>query len=240
MCTVTWWRDAGHYEVFFNRDERKTRGVEQPPAIREASSRLVSALDSDSGGTWLAVNGRGLTCGVLNHYVADRKLGALTGPLSRGRLPRMVLAMDDPSQEAFHLGGALLARLRPFHLLVWRPDGNDFRATWDGVELKLGALDMSDRPQTTSSFQSVKVCNARREAFQSLGAEIDRKTLRAYHFTTAEDGAYGVRMNRPDAQSMSFSHIIVTPGTVTYRYEPHPREGLALGEPSEIQLSRLT
>ena len=61
MCTVTWIRVAGGYELFCNRDERLERGPELPPSVLErAGVHLVAPRDSDFGGTWIAVNEHGI------------------------------------------------------------------------------------------------------------------------------------------------------------------------------------
>ncbi len=73
MCTVSWLfsGDSG-YDVFFNRDESRERKPALRPEIRESGAvRFVAPTDGDFGGTWLAVNERGVTVGVLNRYGDD-------------------------------------------------------------------------------------------------------------------------------------------------------------------------
>ena len=52
MCTLTWWREsAGSYEVYFNRDERKTRAMAEPPRLREREGvSFLAPIDPDGGG----------------------------------------------------------------------------------------------------------------------------------------------------------------------------------------------
>ncbi len=56
MCTLTWRREGKEtFEVFFNRDEKKTRSMAEPP--REFTNpdglRFLSPVDPDAGGTWM-------------------------------------------------------------------------------------------------------------------------------------------------------------------------------------------
>ena len=62
MCTVTWHFINDGYELFFNRDELRTRAVAEPPT--KATTRGVDYLaptDPDAGGTWMALSRRGIT-----------------------------------------------------------------------------------------------------------------------------------------------------------------------------------
>ncbi|NIP92410.1 MAG: hypothetical protein GWO24_02620, partial [Akkermansiaceae bacterium] len=70
MCTLTWWRGtAGSYEVFFNRDEKRTRSIADPPRVHERDGvRFLAPLDPDGGGTWMLANDRGLLVCLLNRW----------------------------------------------------------------------------------------------------------------------------------------------------------------------------
>ena len=71
MCTLTWRTAGGGYEVFFNRDERRTRPPARPPAVhRAAGVSYVSPIDAEAGGTWLAVNELGTTLALENGRLA--------------------------------------------------------------------------------------------------------------------------------------------------------------------------
>ncbi len=67
MCTATWIRARGGYEVFFNRDELATRKPALPPTLREREGvRFLAPVDGDAGGTWIGVNERGIAVGLAN------------------------------------------------------------------------------------------------------------------------------------------------------------------------------
>ena len=67
MCTVTWTRRPDGYSVFFNRDELRSRKEALPPRVHDDGTvSYVAPEDGDFGGTWLSVNGAGVTIGLLN------------------------------------------------------------------------------------------------------------------------------------------------------------------------------
>jgi len=69
MCTVSWLRDEHGYDLFFNRDERRTRAGADPPGVeRVGSTRIIAPRDGEAGGSWVAVNDRGLSVALLNGY----------------------------------------------------------------------------------------------------------------------------------------------------------------------------
>jgi hypothetical protein len=73
MCSVSWMREGSILRVFMNRDERRTRAAEAPPAetLRDGVRRIAPA-DGEAGGTWIAVNEYGLVVLVVNGYLARR------------------------------------------------------------------------------------------------------------------------------------------------------------------------
>ena len=223
MCTLTWKHEEadGGYHVFFNRDERKTRLPEfGPSVIEENGVRMIAPRDADHGGTWLVVNDRGVTFALLNHYDLSSKRPAPERPLSRGRLPLQL-----GSEEGASLESMTLDRYRPFHLVRVAPGEATRHWIWDGSSLHASRLSENDRPLTTSSFDSGRAIALRDQAFKDLGPDPDVKALMAFHHGGSVHGAaYGVLMKRDDAQTMSISHIHVTPEEIMVHYEPQARE----------------
>ncbi len=112
MCTVTWRPSVDGYDLFFNRDELRTRATARPPSEAGAESvRYLAPTDSDAGGTWVAVNELGTTVGLLNAHPpaasAPRRL------LSRGLLVRKLADLEDADRLESRLSGLALERLRP-------------------------------------------------------------------------------------------------------------------------------
>ena len=61
MCSVSWVAAAGALDLFFNRDEQRTRAPGLPPVSGDRNNvRFFFPVDGKSGGTWIAANNRGL------------------------------------------------------------------------------------------------------------------------------------------------------------------------------------
>ncbi|MDB4467895.1 NRDE family protein [bacterium] len=222
MCTLTWKHEAdGAYHVFFNRDEKKTRLPELSPTVMEENGvRLIAPRDADHGGTWLAVNDRGVTFALLNHYDLAAIRPSPEHPMSRGRLPFQLASEECVSLESMNLD-----RYRPFHLVCVAPEEVPRHWIWNGASLQAFRLRDKDRPLTTSSYDSGRAVSLRAQAFKGLGSDPDTKALSAFHRSGSVHGSpYAVLMRRDDAQTMSISHICVTAGEVVVNYEPQARE----------------
>lgn len=75
MCTLTWSRPKeGGFEVWFNRDEKKTRPIADPLALRELNGvTFLSPRDPQGGGTWMLANEFGLAVCLLNQWELDTR-----------------------------------------------------------------------------------------------------------------------------------------------------------------------
>jgi hypothetical protein len=218
MCTATWLTRADGYELFFNRDERRTRKPARPPTIRDWDGvRFIAPTDTDAGGTWIAVNELGQALALLNYYEAD--IMPLASPrqfTSRGQL-----VLDLITQPAFTLPD--LTPYRPFLLLalpvprLWR---------WNGKQL---TNEVPQQPVTTSSFDKANVIRARQARFHEIQGE-------PFHLTGAD--AYSVCMTRPDARTVSYSHITVTVEEIDFEYRPRLDDDTGFAEPVRVVYPR--
>jgi uncharacterized protein with NRDE domain len=223
MCTATWTRDGAGYDLFFNRDEKRTRKPGLPPVVQARNGMpFIAPLDGDAGGTWLAANANGVSVGILNFYAADARRAA-EGRSSRGLL---VLALADArsaAEASSRLEKIVAADYRPFHLLVVDPSLAALH-TWDGFEMVARQLAEGDLPVTTSSFDTEIVVAHRRArlgAMRVQHGEADVALLHEYHLSREERGdAYSVLMRRPDAETVSISHVQVRPDVVRFTYWP--------------------
>ena len=86
---------------------------------------------------------------------------------------------------------------------------------WDGNSLSLTTPTF---PMTSSSFSYEEVKKTREDAFTTQMSGAD------YHASTHEETctAYSVRMNRPDAQTWSRSHLIIGPEIVWEYFAEQP------------------
>ena len=223
MCTVTWLQQPGGYQLYCNRDEKRTRGVAYAPEIHFRDGvRYVAPTDRDHGGTWIAVNEHGLSVCLLNGDYT--KLG-MHAPERRSR-GHVVTALATSPRAADAL--ALLRRedLRaydPFVLLLLVPDRPPVIARWNGVLLRLESRPGDQRFLTSSSYDTAGVRRARVADYRlHCKWETDRvEAARAFHACHGPaPSAYSVCMHRPDAETVSFSQIHVTRKEIAFLYSP--------------------
>ena len=213
MCTVSWLHRPRGYDLFCNRDEKRTRAVAAPPRVSEAGGvRWIAPSDPDGSGTWIAVNDDGLAVCLLNGRAGT------FGVRSRGLLiPDLIWArcVDD---AAFLLGRTDLSVYAPFTLLLIEPDAPPQVANWDGA-----CLAWQPEPLSPITSSSVDADRARGERLREF-ARFDVSTpaaLRRFHASHgAAPGPFSTCMHRDDAETVSFSWISVTRNEVRFEYIP--------------------
>jgi uncharacterized protein with NRDE domain len=92
--------------VAANRDERYDRPAEVMTVLRERRPRILGGRDKVAGGTWLAVNSRGLVAGLTNQPSGRPRDDSRR---SRGELPLAFAAHPDAATAV----GAVCAGLDP-------------------------------------------------------------------------------------------------------------------------------
>jgi hypothetical protein len=212
MCTVSWLHEPGRYHLLCNRDEKRTRGIAEPPRwIERGGARYIAPIDPDGGGSWIAVNDNGLSLCVLNG--APRR-----GERSRGLvIPDLIWArsIDDCS---FLVAQLDLTPFAPFTLLMLEPGSPAAVATWDGNR---SGIDFAARgPLTSSSFEPDAV---RRERLGEFARRRPYDPTALFHFHASHSGsspAHAPCMHRPDAATVSFSWITVDRDDIHFRYLP--------------------
>ena len=220
MCTVTWLRHADGYELFFNRDELRARQPAQPPALQELRGiRYLAPTDGDKGGTWLGVNEYGLTIGLLNRY-QDQFDRALAYD-SRGWMVRDLLDSQDDAQALTSLQNTALSRFPPFTLLLLTKNQTSV-AHWNGAKLWQEPDADALMPLSSSSYRAPEVIAARRAQFRQMLArqELTSEFLCEFHRGhKPQTGPFAVCMHREDAQTVSFSQILVSGGNISFAYQ---------------------
>lgn len=233
MCTLTWWREGGgSYEVFFNRDERKTRSPAEPPEVHEREGvSFLAPIDPDSGGTWMLANRRGLLVCLLNRWHEQE-----AAPVrSRGPLVMEMAPMENVPAVEEHLRHQDLDGVSPFTMVGFDSVGE--RAwSWDGEHLTEDRK--PEPPLCSSSFHYAEVSIFRTQRWQEmrLARRMDGELLDGFHSDT--DGgpsAFTARMLRSDAQTVSRSRVRVTAKGVSWSYLEEARE--LAGEPRLFEVS---
>jgi hypothetical protein len=235
MCTLTWRREAtGTFEVFFNRDEKKTRSRAEPP--REFTNpdglRFLSPIDPDAGGTWMLANAMGVVVCLLNRW-HESHMEVADPVYSRGRLVSGMAPMENVPAVEEQLRRRDLSHCRPFTMVAFDAVG-ERGFEWNGRELRRMELAM---PLTSSSFHYEEVMEARRDRYEEVvdGNGGTRKQLWRFHSEArGAPSAYTVRMCRPDAQTMSRSIVRVDARRVDWNYLEEPAE--LLGEPEVLRV----
>lgn len=109
-----------------NRDEQYER-PSAPPAVLEATPKIIAGRDLRAGGTWLGVNSSGLAVGVLNRHLNGQN--ALEADArSRGLLCIDLLTCRSAAEGENFVRNPL-ARYNPFTVLF--ADGNDAFAAYN-------------------------------------------------------------------------------------------------------------
>ena len=227
MCTVSWAATAEGFELFCNRDERRTRRAALAPTVRTSRGvRFLAPTDAEAGGTWIAANEHGLTLCLLNRYPEGESQAA--GEFkSRGLLLPDLMSLRDPAEVMRAVARGGLSRFRPFTLLALAPGAPPAAACWTGSRL-LVCDEGGDSlmPLTSSSFNTAEVGRARRELFQRMSAGSANRPAelltRFHHSHEPGPGPLSVCMHRPDASTVSFSRVKVNAGSVEFYYQPDP------------------
>ncbi len=226
MCTVTWWSQPLKYDLFFNRDELKTRKPAYPPEVCKLNGvNYIAPKDGDFSGTWIFVNQYGLTLSLLNYYSADVNLPDVQFT-SRGLLVLSLADCRNYKEVNNRLIKLNLSVYRPFYLVGLLPNNQGHFWCWDANRLNAESNADSLLPITTSSFQSKDVIKFRKKLYSETIScnESDRfEKLKIFHEShNSERGAYSVCMNRPDARTVSMSKISVSNNGIEFSY--HSRE----------------
>jgi hypothetical protein len=220
MCTLSWVRQSRGYTVLFNRDERRTRAIGLPPTEQLRNGvRFLAPSDPEGGGSWVSVNDHRVALALLNQYEADQP--AEHPQVSRGQL---LLALADLGSQAEvwnSVRSAGLMQYAPFTLAVFEPGLPALLLGWNGQALTDQILGQSGLLLTSSSVAQHEADQARRQLFDATtaGGAIDEVVLERLHRShLPAEGPLSVCMHRPDAETVSFSRISVTPLLVSLSY----------------------
>jgi hypothetical protein len=220
MCTVSWVHHPRGYDLLFNRDEKRSRGLGLPPTVRECGGvRYIAPLDSDRGGTWIEVNEFGVSLCLLNG-------GSAPGlpQRSRGHLLRELVTGPSTRECMLALHQLDLRHFAPFTLVTLEPGRPATLATWDATNLTVDPAGDAHMPLTSSSYDTPGVRQFRlNELARQIGpaGSIDAAALRRFHASHGESpDAYSPCMHRSDAQTVSLSRIQVQQHEIRFWYSP--------------------
>jgi len=225
-----------------NRDEARTRGAEQPPEVYETASGMpwAAPTDSEKGGTWMAINGRGLAGCLLNRY-QDVVAMAPESAESRGWiLPRLMAfpCLDDAS-DALQGGAIDPTRFPPFTLLLASPAGAR-RFDWRG-DSAFTMCDLGPSWQFISSsfFEPETVLPWRQQAFddwRDKGAALHQGIPAIHLYSPPGQESMAPMMSRDISCTRSITQASFGEGGhgARLRYAPVTKGALAWPALSEV------
>lgn len=220
MCTLSWLVNAQGYEVFFNRDEQRSR-IEATPPFYDEKTDSIMPIDPQGGGTWIAVNSHGITLCLLNNYQAAEKIKK-ENHKSRGSLIPLLLKFQSHDEILQCLYRIEMKDFLPFWLCVFPQDFKEDNESmdffqWDGNVL---TVEKPGQPVVSSAVSLAEVQQKRHSLFNNTIQPISNtKQHLSFHSShLPEKGKFSVCMHREDAHTQSLSHIVVG-DTVIFRYQ---------------------
>jgi hypothetical protein len=217
MCTVSWTRHSEGYDLLCNRDEQRTRGIAEGPRVFELGcTRFVSPVDGDHGGTWIAVNEHGIGLCLLNRLRREPE----SGGRSRGFVIPELIWLRSIDDCGFVLGHVDLTAFAPFTLLMLEPGQPATVADWDGTTLAIDRDADRRAPLISSSFDPEGVRRSRIREFARYTAGGPASLYRFHSSHGDAAGPYSPCMHRPDAETVSFSWVVVDHAEIRFLYLP--------------------
>ena len=237
MCTVSWFHTQDGYELFFNRDELRTRKRALPPRPLAGPSgiAMLAPTDADAGGTWIAANTTGLTVALLNRYQDSADPTTADSRRSRGLLVRDLADASNARQINKRLRSDRIEIYAPFTLLVVTPEDPGTMIFWNGRQLSEPCP--ATAPLASSGHDAVEVPASRRKLWAGL-SKIDRVACLSFHRSHApRPGAESPCMHRPEAHSVSLTHVVVDEQRISMAYADGPpcRAELSLAADSVLR-----
>ncbi|WGW01023.1 hypothetical protein QF117_09440 [Vibrio sp. YMD68] len=239
MCSVSWLVDEHGYQIFFNRDEQKSRALALPPRqITVDGTDVIMPIDPVGSGSWISLNEFGLSLCLLNNYqgpanhsqgLVNNDQGSVNNEqgvmpsainekketlMSRGLLLKHLSSYSEVEkvEQAFRQWD--LHRFAPFTLLAFSPSlktDNPYVTAleWDGQKR---LIHLTDCPLFSSSVDLEAVTAYRLEQFSKLTAK-DKSVQTLLEFHTHHHPEHLHRstcMHREDAQTVSFTYLNVS------------------------------
>lgn len=236
---MTWFITNDGYELFFNRDEAKTRKRAFLPDIKNQNGiTYISPTDADAGGTWISSNEYGITVCLLNHYEYEKSTEGQAW-VSRGEIVKALSEAIDLQTLEQLFDSLQLSQFRAFRLFAINKLGQNLFYTWNGNQLVL-EHDI-EQPKSSSYFQTGEVVQSRKNLFNALDLKNrkDRQAYLDYHAShSPRKSAFSVCMHRDDAGTVSCSHVQVNDKQVLFSYTDGAPCEVAFSAPVAISLSK--
>jgi hypothetical protein len=208
-----------------NRDESLTRPAALPPQVRREKGCAVVSPSEPGGGTWISVNDRGVTFALINWYAIEAQPNGKA--VSRGIVVRDVASVEFREDAEGVIQALPLDGLNPFRLIGFFPLAEEIREwRWDQKSLTHQRHPWRTQQWISSGFDEPAAQRVRQGTF--LAAQLQRSAgtlgwLRRLHQShRPEKGPCSHCMHRTDAQTVSYTEIVVSPRRSIMRYQAGP------------------
>jgi hypothetical protein len=220
MCSVSWLIDNSGYQIFFNRDEQKTRAKALPPRIQHMDGmNILMPIDPVGQGSWISTNEMGLSLCLLNNYQASNPNPIV---FSRGLLLKNLSKEKSIEDVCAAFSRLSLPQFAPFILLAFdlgisNQSGCVMSLEWDGINSRIQPAEL---PLFSSGVDLQQVTTYRKAAYEKIvGQHPNEDRLLAFHqHHHAEHSHMSVCMHRDDAETVSFTQVMVTAQDQKMRY----------------------
>jgi hypothetical protein len=221
MCTVTFMPRRAGYCLAMNRDEKRSRAKGPPPTIRNLNGRRMLCPSEPSGGTWIALNDKGVSLALINWYsVAAKARGDI---VSRGAIIPSVSGSDSPLVANIELAALPLDRINPFRLIAVFPASQEITEwRWNLKQLTRMRHRWRAQQWISSGFDEPKAQKIRSTTFSLAQAQRSAGTigwLRRLHCShSPHRGPFSTCMHREDAATVSYTEIEILHGSSKMRH----------------------
>ena len=237
MCTVTFIARKHGYALGMNRDERLTRASGLPPSPKTIKGRIVLSPSEPGGGTWIALNDRGVTFALINWYSVSKRVTGET--VSRGQVVNAAALAEMPNLVDATLAQLPLKRINSFRLIGVFPVTRELvEWFWDLESLVCKQRRWENQQWISSGFDEPAAQRIRGRTFRAALKENSAGSLdwlrRLHRSHAPQPGPFSTCMHRADAATVSYTEIVLASRQATMRY--HSGAPCRLLKPYVLQL----
>lgn len=219
MCTVTFIPVKDTYFITSNRDEKHIRGQALPPEkYVENGTGIVYPKDADAGGTWIAMNDKGVAAVLLNGAF-EKHESRPPYRVSRGVIFLEILRANMPAIFFMDMD---LSGIEPFTMIIF--DNYLCECRWTGTTMHCRQLEKDQSYIWSSATLYNETVVKKREQwfktfFENNPSPTQEDILNFHRFTGDGDKKNDLYMNRDDLLStVSITGIALRSGQYTIKY----------------------
>jgi hypothetical protein len=224
MCTISFIPNKNGYLLAMNRDELKSRASAIPPSLHQSNSISLLYPQEPSGGTWIAVNSRGILLALMNANTPEGSTLPAKS-VSRGEIIPALLCKYTGVEMDQALRVLPLTGMHPFRLFgIFALTHEIEQWAWDGRRLTSRKHDWvrnhwfsSSRSDSRAASERVRVCE------MSWHEDIPdtRDWIRSLHSShIPEAGPFSICVHREDAATVSYTEVDCGATEVRMSYRP--------------------